>query len=54
MSDIVYPQGCKPIREDLGSDELIRRLKVSNLLAIKASNAYNLKKKKKQSLFCRI
>lgn len=27
MSDIVYPQGCKPLTEDLGPDELIRRLK---------------------------
>lgn len=26
-SDIVYPQGCRPINEELGSDELIRRLK---------------------------
>lgn len=29
MTEIVYPQGCKPLREDLGQDELIRRLKVS-------------------------
>lgn len=28
MTEIVYPQGCKPIGEDLGPDELIRRLKV--------------------------
>uniref|UniRef100_A0A1L8DX47 Putative sister chromatid cohesion complex cohesin subunit pds5 n=1 Tax=Nyssomyia neivai TaxID=330878 RepID=A0A1L8DX47_9DIPT len=27
MSDIVYPQGCKPVTDDLGPDELIRRLK---------------------------
>lgn len=27
MTDIVYPQGCKPLVEDLGPDELIRRLK---------------------------
>lgn len=27
MSDIAYPHGCKPILEDLGQDELIRRLK---------------------------
>lgn len=27
MSDIIYPHGCKAISEDLGSDELIRRLK---------------------------
>ncbi|XP_054273999.1 sister chromatid cohesion protein PDS5 homolog B-like isoform X2 [Macrosteles quadrilineatus] len=25
--EIVYPQGCRPINEELGSDELIRRLK---------------------------
>lgn len=29
---IVYPQGCKPFRENLGPDELIRRLKVSNII----------------------
>lgn len=28
MSDIQYPPGCKPITEDIGTDELIRRLKV--------------------------
>lgn len=27
MGDILYPAGCKPITEDLGTDELIRRLK---------------------------
>ncbi|XP_017780712.1 PREDICTED: sister chromatid cohesion protein PDS5 homolog B isoform X2 [Nicrophorus vespilloides] len=27
MSEIVYPPGCRPIMEDLGADELIRRLK---------------------------
>lgn len=27
--DIVYPQGCRPVSEDLGPDELIRRLKVN-------------------------
>ncbi|KAK9873898.1 hypothetical protein WA026_002250 [Henosepilachna vigintioctopunctata] len=27
MSEIVYPPGCRPITDDLGSDELIRRLK---------------------------
>ncbi|XP_067006125.2 sister chromatid cohesion protein PDS5 homolog B-A [Anabrus simplex] len=26
--DIVYPQGCRPVTEDLGPDELIRRLKM--------------------------
>lgn len=28
--DIVYPQGCRPVSDDLGPDELIRRLKVSS------------------------
>lgn len=28
MADIVYPPGCRPLTEDLGTDELIRRLKV--------------------------
>lgn len=28
---IVYPQGCRPVQEELGPDELIRRLKVSYL-----------------------
>ncbi|XP_046415233.1 sister chromatid cohesion protein PDS5 homolog B isoform X2 [Neodiprion pinetum] len=27
MSEIVYPQGCRSVTEDLGPDELIRRLK---------------------------
>ncbi|KAI4466781.1 androgen induced inhibitor of proliferation as3 / pds5-related [Holotrichia oblita] len=27
MSEIIYPPGCRPITEDLGPDELIRRLK---------------------------
>lgn len=27
MADIIYPPGCRPINEDLGPDELIRRLK---------------------------
>ncbi|GAB0090696.1 pds5 [Sergentomyia squamirostris] len=27
MTDIIYPQGCKPVTDDLGPDELIRRLK---------------------------
>ncbi|XP_055904486.1 sister chromatid cohesion protein PDS5 homolog B-A [Eupeodes corollae] len=27
MTDIIYPQGCRPLAEDLGTDELIRRLK---------------------------
>ncbi|TMW43650.1 hypothetical protein DOY81_011270 [Sarcophaga bullata] len=33
MADIAYPAGCKPLTEDLGTDELIRRLKtLSNAL----------------------
>ncbi|XP_011866595.1 PREDICTED: sister chromatid cohesion protein PDS5 homolog B-B isoform X1 [Vollenhovia emeryi] len=27
MSEIIYPQGCRSVTEDLGPDELIRRLK---------------------------
>ncbi|XP_018334153.1 sister chromatid cohesion protein PDS5 homolog B [Agrilus planipennis] len=27
MAEIVYPPGCRPITDDLGADELIRRLK---------------------------
>lgn len=27
MADIVYPQGCRPVTDDLGPDELVRRLK---------------------------
>ncbi|KAL7294326.1 hypothetical protein TKK_0012336 [Trichogramma kaykai] len=27
MSEIVYPSGCRPVTDDLGPDELIRRLK---------------------------
>lgn len=36
MGDIIYPQGCKPITEDLGNDELIRRLKVGIWIALLA------------------
>uniref|UniRef100_A0A1I8NDQ3 Uncharacterized protein n=1 Tax=Musca domestica TaxID=7370 RepID=A0A1I8NDQ3_MUSDO len=33
MTDIVYPAGCRPLSEDLGTDELIRRLKtLANVL----------------------
>ncbi|KAH8252376.1 hypothetical protein KR038_010787 [Drosophila bunnanda] len=33
MADIVYPNGCRPLVEDLGTDELIRRLKtLANVL----------------------
>jgi sister-chromatid-cohesion protein PDS5 len=28
MSEIIYPAGCRSVTEDLGADELIRRLKV--------------------------
>jgi sister chromatid cohesion protein PDS5 len=27
MNDILYPQGCRPITDEMGADELIRRLK---------------------------
>ena len=27
---VVYPPGCKEINEELGKDELVRRLKVLN------------------------
>lgn len=30
---IIYPQGCKEVTEDLTPDELIRRLKVSQMLS---------------------
>lgn len=35
MSEIVYPQGCRSVTEDLGPDELIRRLKVSYIETIR-------------------
>lgn len=28
QEDMTYPAGCRPVTEDLGPDELIRRLKV--------------------------
>lgn len=31
---IIYPQGCRPIQEELGADELIRRLKVTGNLHV--------------------
>lgn len=31
QEDMTYPAGCRPVTDDLGPDELIRRLKV-NLL----------------------
>ena len=36
---IVYPQGCRPIQEELGADELIRRLKVNSFVQF-ISKAY--------------
>lgn len=42
MSEIVYPQGCRSVTEDLGPDELIRRLKV--YLIHKYYHKYSLKK----------
>lgn len=32
QEDMVYPSGCRPVTDDLGPDELIRRLKVYYLL----------------------
>lgn len=43
MGDIVYPSGCKPISEDLGHDELIRRLKVRGILSKTYNNGVELK-----------
>lgn len=37
MGDLVYPSGCKPISEDLGHDELIRRLKVRHYIGTKSN-----------------
>jgi len=28
QEDMIYPAGCRPVTDDLGPDELIRRLKV--------------------------
>lgn len=35
MADIIYPHSCRPITDDLGSDELVRRLKVCILIQYK-------------------
>lgn len=52
MSEIIYPQGCRSVTEDLGPDELIRRLKVrsdgipaeiSNVLYTKYNNVALIK-----------
>lgn len=32
MAEIVYPHGCRPITDDLGPDELVRRLKARYLV----------------------
>ena len=29
MIKLVYPSGCKEVTEDIGKDELVRRLKVN-------------------------
>jgi len=29
QEDMTYPAGCRPVTDDLGPDELIRRLKVN-------------------------
>lgn len=34
MADIEYPNGCRPVSENLGADELIRRLKVCAICII--------------------
>lgn len=34
QEDMVYPTGCRPVTDDLGPDELIRRLKVYYYLII--------------------
>ncbi|XP_037953062.1 sister chromatid cohesion protein PDS5 homolog B-B [Teleopsis dalmanni] len=43
MSDIIYPIGCRPLTEDLGTDELIRRLKTlaHTLQAMEQDEAQN-------------
>lgn len=28
QEEMIYPAGCRPVTDDLGPDELIRRLKV--------------------------
>jgi hypothetical protein len=29
---MIYPAGCRPVTDDLGPDELIRRLKVNTII----------------------
>jgi len=44
MSEIIYPQGCRSVTEDLGPDELIRRLKVqSDGISSETNNALHTK-----------
>jgi len=42
MAEIIYPQGCRSVTEDLGPDELIRRLKVQfyNMLFVINNTLY--------------
>lgn len=39
-SKIVYPPLCKELAEDVGKDELIRRLKVSLTIVFKMNHIY--------------
>jgi len=43
MSEIIYPQGCRSVTEDLGPDELIRRLKVQSDIPAVINNALHTK-----------
>lgn len=38
QEDMIYPAGCRPVTDDLGPDELIRRLKVYLSSAIYINN----------------
>lgn len=31
---MIYPAGCRPVTDDLGPDELIRRLKVFHIINV--------------------
>ena len=37
---VIYPQGCRPIQEELGADELIRRLKVGSTYRLVSQLVY--------------
>lgn len=41
MSEIIYPAGCRSVTEDLGPDELIRRLKVQQSSSV-INNKYHM------------